>query len=81
MAVRRVFHVTYSRSDRRWLTRDVTGKTSKVLRRSKIKASAVNFAIKQAKSRRHIGQVVVHAMDGKIEREFTYGADPVKTKG
>ena len=28
-----------------------------------------------------LGQVIVHGMDGKIQDEFTYGDDPVSSKG
>jgi len=81
MAQRKVFHVTYNYDEDRWFVWDVTGRKSKVLRRSHTKAMALKYATTQARSRRHIGQVVVHGMDGKIQNEWTYGADPVRTSG
>lgn len=83
MAQRKVFHVTYDRDADRWITWQlgVVAGPSRILRRSRTKAAAVKYATTLARSRRHIGQVVVHGMDGKIQSEMTYGADPVRTKG
>jgi len=81
MAKRKVFHVTFDWHEERWTTLDTTGVRTKILRSSRTKAAALRFAIKQAKSRRHNGQVVVHNMWGKIQHEWTYGCDPVNAKG
>lgn len=78
---REVFHITYDRDDARWITWDVTGKKSKLLRRSFTKAAALRYAVMKARSSRHLGQVVVHGTDGRIQQEMTYGADPIRTKG
>ena len=81
MSVRIIIHVTYSHDEDRWHVLDTTKQPSKILRRSRTKAAALRFATKQAKSRRHLGQVVVHDKYGVIQHEWTYGADPVETKG
>jgi len=83
MATRKVFHVTWSAVLRRWQVLEITGKNyaHRVVRRSKLKTTAVKTACSKARSRRHIGQVVIHLRNGTIEHEFTYGADPVKAKG
>ncbi len=78
---RRIIHVTYSADNNRWKTLDVSYKKSKLLRSSRSKGVAMRYARRQAKSSRRLGQVVIHGMDGKIQKEWTYGADPVKTKG
>lgn len=44
------------------------------------KAEAVAFGKDKAKSHA-LGQLIVHKKDGTIQTEYTYGADPRKTKG
>lgn len=44
------------------------------------KDNAVAQARELAKSA-PLGQVIVHGRDGKIQDEFTYGADPRSSKG
>lgn len=44
------------------------------------KAEALEQAKDLAKSR-DFGQVIVHGRDGKIQTEYTYGADPYPPKG
>ncbi len=78
---RRIIHVTYSAADNRWKTWDVSYKKSRLLRTSRNKGVAMRYARRQAKSSRRLGQVVIHGMDGLIQCEWTYGADPVRTKG
>ncbi len=83
MAVRTIIHVVYNRYEDRWRVIDTTclGFDSVILRRSRTKAAAIRYATTKARSRRHLGQVVVHTKDGKIEHEFTYGCDPVESRG
>jgi hypothetical protein len=44
------------------------------------KRDAIGMAKKFAK-RAKLGQVIIHKMDGRIQREYTYGKDPRSTKG
>jgi ribosomal protein S8 len=81
MIVRTIIHVTYNYDEDRWRVIDTTKQPSKILRRSHTKAAALRYATTKARSRRHIGQVVVHTKDGKIEHEMTFGCDPVESEG
>ena len=73
---RRVYHVVNEGG--RWKAKaeyaeraSVTGDTkSEVLERAK-----------ELAQRTGLGQVIVHGEDGEIQREFTYGNDPRRTKG
>jgi hypothetical protein len=74
---RKVYHVTHCKAG--WAT--TLENTVFPIRISKVKATAIKFACSLAKSRRHIGQVIIHGRDGQIQREFTYGIDSPKSKG
>ena len=46
----------------------------------KSKSEALGRA-KELGKKAALGQVVVHKLDGTIQTEYTYGDDPIKTKG
>jgi hypothetical protein len=75
---RAVYWVRFSKAEGLWV---VTQK--KVLCSSwPVKTKAVAEAVRLAKQRpKALAQVKVCGKDGRIQREFTYGADPVRSKG
>jgi hypothetical protein len=77
MTQRKVFHVT--KCEKGWAT-TMEGCCFPT-RVSRKKVTAIKFAKSCAKSRRHDGQVIVHKADGTFEAEYTYGADPVRSRG
>ena len=46
-----------------------------------VKRAAIAHARQLAIHPNCLGQVVVHGKDGKVQREWTYGADPRRTRG
>jgi hypothetical protein len=74
---RKVVHVTYRDKGSLW---HVTGESGRSLVSHLRKSDAINDARERAQAGA-LGQVVIHGKDGKIEREYTYGADPRKSKG
>ena len=72
MARRTVIHVTH-KSDQ-WHLKGGTGKAFKT------KERAIAQAKREAKAA-PLGQVVVHRMDGVIQTEYTYNADPRRSRG
>jgi hypothetical protein len=74
---RTVIHVTYRDSDGQW---HIAGEAGRSLQHFDRKSDGIAAAKERAKAA-PLGQVVIHGKDGKIEREYTYGADPRRTKG
>lgn len=44
------------------------------------KDSAIKFAKRLAKHAK-LGQLIIHKKNGRIQTEYTYGADPRRTRG
>jgi len=74
---RMVYHVV-SNPEGGWLVKKEKNKNPSA--RADTKHEAVAKAKELAKKTK-LGQVIVHKKDGKIQTEYTYGEDPVKTKG
>jgi uncharacterized protein DUF2188 len=73
MAKRKVIHVVFKKNQGKWLLRGGVGSFA-------TKAKAVAAGKKQAKAGA-LGQLVVHTKVGSIQTEYTYGADPRRSKG
>lgn len=74
---RKVYHVVYQ--DKCWKVKQERGYTIANGKFFK-KAEAVARAKKIAKKAK-LGQVIIHKKDGKFQTEYTYGEDPVESKG
>lgn len=77
MPERQTWHVTPAKSEG-WQVKHA-GK-DRATSRHGTKDDAVQAAKTIAK-KRELGQVIVHKRDGTIQQEFTYGEDPVSSKG
>lgn len=83
---RRVYHVTPRMEATRdikakalsWEVKLAGGKRASAVK--KLKSHAIAYAKELAK-KAPLGQVKIHGTDGKIQREFTYGKDPVRYPG
>jgi hypothetical protein len=73
MAKRKVIHVVFKKNQGQWLLRGGTGSFA-----TKLKAVAAGK--KQAKAG-GLGQLIIHTKVGGIQTEYTYGADPRRSKG
>ena len=73
MAKRKVIHVVFKKDQGKWLLRGGDGSFS-------TKTRAVAAGKKQAKAGA-LGQLVIHTKVGGIQTEYTYGADPRRSKG
>ena len=78
MSERKIYHV---------LPDDTSGRRRVLLRKAKkasatadTKDEAVGRAIELAKNNMP-SQVIVRKMDGTVQKEYTYGKDPVRYKG
>lgn len=74
---RKVYHVVPDPKGG-WAVKEEKNKNPSV--RTEKKTEAVAKAKELAKKAK-LGQVIVHKKDGKIQIEYTYGEDPIKTKG
>ena len=78
MGERAVFHVVHDQRADAWkVERDGS---KRAVATADTKDEAVTAARERA-NENGFGQVVVHRMDGSIETEYTYGADPQTTPG
>ena len=77
-AQRKCYHVTFNRKTETWEMKLKGAKCASA--RSPRKTDAVARAKELAKKAK-LGQVIVHKQDGKIQTEYTYGADPKRSKG
>lgn len=75
--MRKVYHVV-SNPKGGWLVKEEKNKNPSA--RADKKSEAVGKAKELAKKAK-LGQVIVHKKNGIIQTEYTYGEDPVKTKG
>ena len=73
MAKRKVIHVVFEKNSGKWLLRGGEGKFS-------TKTRAIAAGKKQAKAG-GLGQIIIHKKTGGIQTEYTYGADPRRSKG
>ena len=73
MAKRKVIHVVFDKKSGKWALRGGDGTFS-------TKTRAVAAGKKQAKAGA-LGQLVIHTKVGGIQTEYTYGADPRRSKG
>ena len=79
---RTVFHVVYDRERKKWAT-NVAGFSVRPFEFTKEVAASYARAVADGLWRhdRIKTQVVIHNRDGKIAREYTYGADPQRSRG
>jgi hypothetical protein len=75
--MRKVYHVVPNQKGG-WLVKEERNKNPSA--RAEKKSEAVKKAKELAKKTK-LGQVIVHKKNGQIQTEYTYGDDPVKTKG
>ncbi len=75
---RKSYHVTFNGKTGKWEIKLKGAKSPSA--RAEIKTAAVARAKELAKKAK-LGQVIVHKTDGKIQTEYTYGADPKRSKG
>ncbi len=73
MAKRKVIHVVFKKNEGKWLLRGGAGSFA-------TKAKAVAAGKKQAKAG-GLGQLIIHTKIGGIQTEYTYGADPRRSRG
>lgn len=80
MSRRVIVEVRYSRSEKLWMgkRRDLSGG---VLFYARTKREAMKAASKEAKALGTLAQVVVYRLNGSIQEEFTFGADPRRRRG
>ena len=74
---RKVYHVVLK--EETWHVRRTRARRSSGCHSSKL--AAITQAKTLASRRGSLGQVVVHGRDGKVQREWTYGKDPRRTRG
>lgn len=74
---RKVYHVV-ANPEGGWFLKEENVK--RPVAEAQNKKDAIGIAKKLAK-RAKLGQVIIHKMDGKIQREYTYGKDPRSSKG
>ena len=78
MPKRTVYHVVHDSRADGWRV-DKEG-SSRAVATADTKAEAVDVARESARGD-DLGQVIVYRMDGSIETEYSYGADPQTTSG
>lgn len=74
---RKVYHVVYQ--GKMWKVKQEKGYT--VANGVFLKKSEAVSRAKEAAKKAKLGQVIVHKKDGKFQTEYTYGEDPVESKG
>lgn len=78
MSNRSVYHVLPDNASGKWrVAQEKAQRASEVL---DMKEDAIRRA-KDIAQRNMPSQVIVHKMDGTIQREYTYGNDPVRYEG
>jgi len=78
MAPKRVVYHVEPREGGQWATQ--RSGTSRAASVSDNKSDAIAEARRLAQQH-PLGQVKIHGEDGRIEREYTYGEDPGRTRG
>lgn len=84
-ATRKVFHLSHD-ADHGWVLRNDKGlivlqRTEGDENKKKFVSRAAGYVRSQCNLFHHLGQLVVHKLDGQIEFEYTYGLDPKRSKG
>jgi hypothetical protein len=76
-SIRKVYHVVPDPKGG-WAVKEEKNKNPSVKTEKKVEAI---IKAKELAKKAKLGQVIVHKKDGEIQTEYTYGEDPVKTKG
>lgn len=75
MAKRIVYHVSHDQKSSRWQVTKEGGK--RAVKTFSTKEKAVDHGRKAARKEK-LGQLKIHKKNGRLQTEYTYGADPVR---